>query len=109
MKDANGKELTAEYEIPTEQERRQLEPWESAGVYQRYHEERDRQRRREARLNSRGLSIYERAGRFRELALLKCLSEPYLTCDAFSPQPSLTRSWSFSLEIAYKVPLGSPL
>jgi hypothetical protein len=51
-------ELTPEWEVPTEQERK---PVDEAGLYQRYWEAKDRERRREERDNYAGLSIYERA------------------------------------------------
>ena len=56
MKDE--KELSPEFEVPAEQERK---PIDEAGAYQRYWEAKDRERRLERQRNSRGLSIYERA------------------------------------------------
>lgn len=50
------------YKMETEEERRMADGSITLqGVYQRYWEEKDRDRRMERRRNSRGLSIYERA------------------------------------------------
>lgn len=50
--------LTPEFELPSEQERK---PVDSAGLYQRYWEEKRRQQRMEARRNYGCLNVYERA------------------------------------------------
>lgn len=60
MEDRDRRKPEPIYRVPTEQERK---PVDEAGAYQRYWEERDRERRREAQRNSRGLSVYERARR----------------------------------------------
>lgn len=52
------KEPTPIYEVPTEQERK---PVDEAGLYQRFWEEKDRERRRNAQRDSQCLNIYERA------------------------------------------------
>ena len=58
MDNQDRKKPTPIYRVPTEPERK---PVDYAGNYQRYWEERYRQRRLERQRNSRGLSIYERA------------------------------------------------
>jgi hypothetical protein len=58
MKNEQREELSPEFEIPSEQERK---PVDEAGLYQRYWEERYRQEQIERQRNSRGLNIYERA------------------------------------------------
>ncbi len=54
----NQEPLSPEFEIPAEQERK---PIDEAGMYQRYWEAKDRERRRAQAFNSGGLNIYERA------------------------------------------------